>query len=67
MSESPWDSLNIKDSSSMEQAETSLENLAQSLAVFCNSLVKHGFTRDEAAFMTTQFMHRMFQQKSGNE
>lgn len=67
MNESPWDDLNIKALSDMEQAEAAQNNLAITLANFFNALVSNGLLREEALFLAAELLKHMFDMQKSQE
>ena len=65
MNESPWDNLDIKAESDMEQSETAQYNLAISLTQFFSILVSQGMTREESLVLTCKYLENLFAMQHG--
>lgn len=56
-----WDDLNIKRASDSEQNETGIADFAASLGQFRKSLMQNGFNKEEALYLTGQWLMSIVQ------
>lgn len=56
MTDSPWDSLNIKTSSEIEQQEAGMVSIAKLTATFYLTLTAEGVPSEYATIMTNQWL-----------